>query len=233
MTFLVATVAWVAFGVLVGRWWSLAVPAVSALGFFAGAAAGLWAGGLAWGWPLILAVVLTHSCAATAVGVLARKRAGRLGVPTGWPLSTGRLGAALVAFAAIVVAVGPPAIDALASRPDTDFELEDVKAMRGAPLYYVGDSFEGLPLTAIIGNPSRNLTFIYGDCDIPIGIDPGGCPPPLEVQNEVCPDRTIVVLFPGGSVDTARARAAVRPVNDERAPRPLVVMDANPGCGGG
>ena len=49
----------------------------------------------------------------------------------------------------------------------------------GPTPYFVGEPFEELPLTAIVGDPEP-LTFIYGDCE-PAG-DDGGCAPPLEVQ---------------------------------------------------
>jgi hypothetical protein len=233
MAFLAAALAYFSFGFLVGRWWSLALPVASTTLFFAGVGLGLWRGGFAEGWQVVFAVVVFQLASATALGVGARKGAGRLGLATGWPLTAGPRGAAVVGVAAILTAVVPPVIDGLASRPDTDFEVADVKQMRGAPLYYLGDSFDGLPLTAIIGDPSRNLSFIYGDCEIPIGIDPGGCGPPLEVLNEVCRDRTIVVLFGSDPAKTARAGDAVQPVNDLRAPRPLIVGGVNPGCGGG
>jgi hypothetical protein len=46
------------------------------------------------------------------------------------------------------------------------------------PLYYLGNSFEGQPLTAA-PEPYRN-SFIYGDCEAK---SDQGCAPPLEIQN--------------------------------------------------
>jgi hypothetical protein len=66
------------------------------------------------------------------------------------------------------------------SEPKSDYTLEEVRHRVGPTLYFVGEQFEELPLTAIVGRPWP-LTFIYGDCDIPFGTE-GGCAPPLEVQ---------------------------------------------------
>jgi hypothetical protein len=57
--------------------------------------------------------------------------------------------------------------------------LQEVRDRPGPKPYFVGETFEELPLTAISGR-EMPLTFIYGDCD-PGGGD-GGCAPPLEVQ---------------------------------------------------
>jgi hypothetical protein len=62
--------------------------------------------------------------------------------------------------------------------PEGDFTLEQVRSQPGPAPYFVGEEFEGLPLTAIVGKTP--MTFIYGDCDP--GGDDGGCAPPLEVQ---------------------------------------------------
>ena len=62
--------------------------------------------------------------------------------------------------------------------PDSDFTLEEVRSRPGPAPYFVGEEFEGLPLTAIVGVDP--MTFIYGDCDS--GGGDGGCAPPLEVQ---------------------------------------------------
>ncbi len=75
--------------------------------------------------------------------------------------------------------------------PDSDFTLEEVRDRPGPAPYFVGEEFEGLPLTAIVG--ADPMTFIYGDCD-PGGGD-GGCAPPLEVQ--VWP----IERRPPGSID--------------------------------
>ncbi|HEU4450935.1 MAG TPA: hypothetical protein VFR63_13275 [Gaiellaceae bacterium] len=63
--------------------------------------------------------------------------------------------------------------------PEGDFSLDEVREWPQPAAYFVGEEFEGLPLTAILGR--RPMTFVYGDCDVPFGSD-GGCAPPLEVQ---------------------------------------------------
>jgi hypothetical protein len=66
-----------------------------------------------------------------------------------------------------------------------DLSLQDAEDFRAFPLYYVGDSFQGLPLTAVIRgsgrSPIRSWTFIYGSCEAK---SDQGCAPPLEIQNE-------------------------------------------------
>jgi len=60
-----------------------------------------------------------------------------------------------------------------------DSTLEEIRALPGPAPYFVGEEFEELPLTAILGR-TLPLSFIYGDCEPPPG--EGGCPTPLEVQ---------------------------------------------------
>jgi hypothetical protein len=57
--------------------------------------------------------------------------------------------------------------------------LAELRERPGPGPYFVGETFEGLPLTAISAAGPR-VTFVYGDCDPPP--DEGGCAPPLEVQ---------------------------------------------------
>lgn len=63
--------------------------------------------------------------------------------------------------------------------PQGDSTLDEVRDLPGPAPYFVGETFEDLPLTAILGR-SLPLSFIYGDCEPPPG--EGGCPAPLEVQ---------------------------------------------------
>jgi hypothetical protein len=65
-------------------------------------------------------------------------------------------------------------------KPKGDLTLEEARNFAGPPLYFVGEEFEGLPLTAIVGKLSP--TFIYGTCEIPAGSE-GGCAPPLSIQH--------------------------------------------------
>ncbi len=68
-------------------------------------------------------------------------------------------------------------------------DLQSAKDFQGFSLYFVGSSFHGLALTAVLSTPGRggrvrSWSFIYGDCDPGGGFfDDGGCAPPLEVQN--------------------------------------------------
>lgn len=60
--------------------------------------------------------------------------------------------------------------------------MAELRSSSAAASYFLGPKFDGLPLTAIIGQRDAP-DFIYGDCTPPSGIDAGGCPPPLEVQH--------------------------------------------------
>jgi hypothetical protein len=83
-------------------------------------------------------------------------------------------------FAVVGVSLAVAAAACSLSRgPESDFTLDEVRDRPGPAPYFVGEKFEELPLTAIVGDVGR-LTFVYGDCD-PEGGD-GGCAPPLEVQ---------------------------------------------------
>jgi hypothetical protein len=65
---------------------------------------------------------------------------------------------------------------------------------QAAGAYYVGPSFEDLPLTDVLvppGGAGDSTSFIYGDCEPP---DEGGCAPPLEIQTWSICDR-----LPSGS----------------------------------
>jgi hypothetical protein len=82
----------------------------------------------------------------------------------------------LVALAAAAAVGGCAWTDA----PQGDSTLQEIRDLPGPPPYFVGEEFEDLPLTAILGH-APPLTFVYGDCEVPRGSD-GGCAPPLEVQ---------------------------------------------------
>jgi hypothetical protein len=71
------------------------------------------------------------------------------------------------------------------TEPKSDYTLDEVPSRPGSALYYVGGSFEGLPLTAIVGARAYP-SFIYGDCEIENQgwFQDGGCPPPLSIQHE-------------------------------------------------
>lgn len=69
--------------------------------------------------------------------------------------------------------------------------IEDARQFKEFPLYWLGEEFQGLPLTTIIRHRfepgpdmrpglrgENSVTFIYGDCT-PTG--DSGCPPPVQV----------------------------------------------------
>jgi len=88
------------------------------------------------------------------------------------------------------------------------WSVEDARKFEGFPVYWLGESFQGLPLVAvqrmadpgrwpgeIYNDPRNEVRFIYGDCTIPPGET--GCPMPLSIHTrpycEVPPE---VVLGP-------------------------------------
>jgi hypothetical protein len=82
---------------------------------------------------------------------------------------------ALGAIAAVAAAAGCSWTDG----PGADAALEEIRSHPGQGPYFVGEQFEELPLTTILGR-SPPLSFIYGDCEPPPG--EGSCPAPLEIQ---------------------------------------------------
>ena len=116
--------------------------------------------------------------------------------------------------------------------PSAEEKLAD--ARRDYPeTFYVGESFAGLPLTAVLLDEEANggADYIYGDCDPPNGFDAGGCAPPLSIQNSLCANgRVVVTIFADSDAAARRARAALRPVGRDDAPKPTVALHANPGC---
>jgi hypothetical protein len=71
-------------------------------------------------------------------------------------------------------------------RVHSDFDPVGVREFQGFPLYWAGDSHDGLRLTAItrrrpqLGRDSADyVSFLYGDCRPPPG---SGCALPLEIQ---------------------------------------------------
>jgi len=81
------------------------------------------------------------------------------------------------------VAAGDPGTPVAADK------LQAIRDFKAFPLYWLGEGFESLALTAIpsfgvdTGTPEMNdIDFIYGTCTPPPG--GGGCTPPLVVQVE-------------------------------------------------
>ena len=82
----------------------------------------------------------------------------------------------------------PSATESRGEGPST-FARADAHAFSAFPLYWLGSSFNRLPLTAITRRNDAAIAgqdvradyvgFVYGDC---VATDETGCPPPLEVQ---------------------------------------------------
>jgi hypothetical protein len=132
----------------------------------------------------------------------------------------------------VVVALALIAGCSYASRL-SEQEARDVARDVDGQVFYVGTTFEGLPLTYAQkfpeNSPINGVSFGYGDCEPPG--NEGGCPLPLEIQNAICPDEhTKVGIF--GSPAGLRQRAAhsLRPVGGGDAPAPEVVIDTGPIC---
>ena len=88
--------------------------------------------------------------------------------------------------------------------------LDEAKSFDEYALYFVGDSYDDLPLSfAGLGPGSgeglrRSWSFGYGDCD---SEGEGGCPLPLEVQNwSIC--TRFPALYPGPTPRTESVRGA-------------------------
>lgn len=74
------------------------------------------------------------------------------------------------------------------------------------PVYSVGPVFEGLPMTTTYRRcdvpwpeeveRANFVSFIYGSCTPPAGIDVGGCAPPLEVQSWPTCERNLASIQP-------------------------------------
>jgi hypothetical protein len=83
---------------------------------------------------------------------------------------------ASVLLLAAVTACGGSA----ASESGGAVRLSDLRQRGAPPAYWLGETFAGLPLSAISGSADRpNL--VYGTCE-PVGAD-GGCAPPLQLQH--------------------------------------------------
>jgi len=90
--------------------------------------------------------------------------------------------------------------------------LEAAESFDDYTLYYLGESFQELPLSFAGLGPGRGTglrrswSFIYGECTPPAGGD-GGCAPPLEVQNwSIC--TRFPALYPGSTPKTSPLEGA-------------------------
>jgi hypothetical protein len=93
---------------------------------------------------------------------------------------------------------------------DFDRKREELELHKRFRLYYLGRSFDGFEL-ARIGydhEPWRPVSFIYGDCEVPLFAD-GGCAPPYEVQvAPACPRHQRVLRSRGGRLTIRGVPAA-------------------------
>lgn len=112
--------------------------------------------------------------------------------------------------------------------------LAELRRSSGPPVYYLGRSFEKLPLVAVLRDQQSPglATFIYGDCEVEGGwFDDGGCEPPLQVQNKECSDGTVVaVVYGTDGRQTRRAANELRPLDPRDPPRPQVFFGSSPAC---
>lgn len=76
-------------------------------------------------------------------------------------------------------------------------DLDAMRAFDRHPLYWVGGHFEQWDLERVeIGNTAF-VSLSYGTCKLPQGIDPGGCPVPLEIQIQpLCTQLEVVTRAP-------------------------------------
>ena len=88
--------------------------------------------------------------------------------------------------------------------------LNQARSSNGYPLYYLGTSFHGLPLTSAGLGPGsgtgrqRAWSFIYGSCT---ASSDQGCATPLEVQNwSIC--SRFPAIYPGPTPQTSTAHGA-------------------------
>jgi hypothetical protein len=74
-------------------------------------------------------------------------------------------------------------------------DLHAVRTFNRHPLYWVGKRFEKWDLEQVrIG---KFVSFSYGTCELPQGVDPGGCAVPLEIQIQpLCTELDVVARAP-------------------------------------
>ncbi len=219
-------IAALAAGLVIGRWFALVVAPLLVGVAFAGVAAGWWGAGFTDRWPFVFVVMTVLAALLTAVGV-----AGHLALRRRLPPAALHLRGAVLA-----AALGGVVLSwfLVTRTPD----VESLQARTPAPIYYLGDSFEGYRLShAEVGQGRAFL--VYGDCEHAIGHVDGGCSPPIQLQQEfplgggeprerVCPrpeparvggdpyvvfaGATMIKVFARGREESRRVVAALRPV---------------------
>jgi hypothetical protein len=103
---------------------------------------------------------------------------------------------ALSGLLLVVLAIGAAALERNSASAQSGVDLAPAEQFDRFRLYYLGDSFEDLPLTDIDRDRvSRHAVwnFIYGDCEPPPGQT--SCAFPLVVQNSTICDRFPAVFY--------------------------------------
>ena len=91
----------------------------------------------------------------------------------------------------------------------SNMSVEEARAFSEFPLYWLGEVYEGLELTTLLGG-KNNFTFLYGKCVVrPAG--EGGCPQPFQVYVQpLCDSRpgTAHPMVHAGELFTLRGALA-------------------------
>lgn len=148
-----------------------------------------------------------------------------------------RLLGSICLAAVLGLAAGCDSGDRSARVPEGPIELGSVRQFSEFPLYWLGRSFDGLPLTEVEDprkqladtDPAhpRSVSFTYGTCEPPR--DEGGCAAPLQVTTEVgarperydVPSQRIEVLgvpgriIGGGELELYTGRHIIAIVGDD------------------
>jgi hypothetical protein len=87
----------------------------------------------------------------------------------------------------------------------SEYDLQTIQSFEDFPLFFAGESLDGIPLTSIdsLGSPGNGpfVSFVYGDCHT---VGEGGCPYPLEIQ-----------VWPSCERNLAKFRANDNPLANE------------------
>lgn len=100
-------------------------------------------------------------------------------------MTRNRKGALLASVLAVGLATAALALAGLGEAespkqapPKSTFSLSQARTVSDHPLYYAGESVDGLPLVAVLRDRGV-VSFVYGDC---LATADTGCAPPAEVQ---------------------------------------------------
>ena len=207
-------------GLLTRRLVVFVVPILLVTGCFLALAEGWVGAGLEGDWHWIFKWVVAYAVVATAIGLGARLVIDRVGRGVG-----GRRWTARWSAGAVIVWLASIAVYSYASSRPAD--VTAIKHARGPELYYLGASFEGLRLSHADDSP-RGGFFVYGDCEIPLGRDEGGCSPPLQIQNVTCPGEPTAVVVFGGEGGLAQRAAGALQLLRGRGTSPRIAIGNDP-----